>query len=176
MYIFFIVLSLILNIVSISASPNNIPRSSAKVRNVLTYASDFQELPQKFLELGLIKDQQVASLRDAISNIIIAAEKNNHPKVAEAINTYEVLFLQLMYDNLPNPSEDKFRFSEELVDFGFSTELEAFKFSSEYLAIVKRLNDLNLLIAVRVSVIPKEDLEKEQYVPRTAELRHALSL
>jgi hypothetical protein len=129
-----IVLSLILNMVSISASASNLGQSPA-VESVLANAADFEGIPQLLLAMDKISTEQVGTLQNAISTIIEAARVNNHSDVMTAVTNYRNLLAQLIHTN----SE-----SSEIMN------VDDYKTSAEYSELMAFLTNMDANIPATV--------------------------
>ena len=133
-----IILSLILNMFSISASAAESSQSHA-VENVLAKAEDFKGIPGLLIEMEKLSPEQVEPLQRAISIIIEATTHNNHTKVMEAVTNYQNLLAQLIHAN-----SESFK----------TMLLDNYKSSFEYLKLMAFLTKMDANIFVEVNSLP----------------------
>lgn len=123
-----IILSLILNMVSISASAADLGQSRA-FESVLANAADFEGIPGLLLAMDKISTEQVGTLQNAISTIIEAARDNNDSNVMAAVTNYQDLLAQLIHVNSESSETmnvDEYRISAEYSELmAFLTNMDA---------------------------------------------------
>jgi hypothetical protein len=141
-----IVLSLILNMFSISASAANID-VTYEIQNVITHTDHLQSIPKQLLTLDIINADQVPLLEEIISSVIEAANQNNLTDLMSALTSYEIKFIELACEH-HYKRPDAFLYTA------------AFMNSDTLENIVKKLGELDLLVSSIVMNNPEYNLKK----------------
>jgi hypothetical protein len=128
---FYIVLSLIFNMMVTSASANEFVKLYL-IENVLNAVPALNSIPQKIKEMNIIDGDQATDLQRIISKIIQAANDNDLDNLINALENYRSTFLDIVYENQCQ--------SKAIMD------QKAFKVSLVYTNILTKLHRKSLVL------------------------------